>query len=1810
MLRAFVLLHEKCCLNSILFVFISFAFQTAYAQNATDRGVLKIYSRHIAHDNTLDRCSNTFSKPIFLSYNFEHGCLEHNTKDGLVVKQLEILADSAESLHLFFEVNKWPKDAILEVLNPQDSAQCWRYTANDIAANGQLMTFPIAGRRLWLRLLQKNNESTDLKIFRVDLGFKNLPKLFAELRGVAGFGDAASCNKNVNCAPYSVDYALAKRSTALMMTSSLAGSGFCTGALINNSQQNKKQLFLTANHCSFGATEGSFVPWLFLFNYEALGCTSPPTDPYAPTSDKITGATVRVVNAATDVMLLELSTTIPSAFQVVYSGWTRTDKRPAQAVLIHHAQGDLKKISVSDNQISSSVFGGEAHSGESHWRTAWAEGITEGASSGAPFIDSENKIRGWLEGGTSSCTVASQPDYMRKLSKAWSFLQPWLAPCNPDIQSIDALDPAFVPTSEPHTGRFNGTSDVILDPSSSSLTKNISIEGWVNPEILTDTQTVFSWGSEAFEAATMRVLPSGFVEYAEFSGGLWRSVISSKRIRTWKWAHLAVVKIEKTAQIFIDGQADNSALLDTLTGALTTAHIGAEMRADGSFKHFFKGLIDELRVWKAIRTEAQIRAAMHEHLVPPIWGMVRLWRADEGAGLHVADLTDNSAGATLPRADMWIDLAPVSVSINGKDSLCASETSSYKAILEGCEPIRTDARLVFDWTVSNGIIIAGQGTDSVVVQWGVGGEGRLALRARHSNHFLTAQASTFWVYLATPPTLPPILAQGSLPIACGDSAKLFVNLPATAYHIKNIAFANLALTSPTLLVVPDSQWTSPLPIGFNFSVFGQTYNQLRVGADGLVNLGTAPLPLFLPAPSTLPTSLWPNTLLALAWNRLKPSHAGSIAYEVQGVAPFRQFLLQYDNVPLAEDLSKRIKAVLVLHESTNVLEFHLENIPNSSFQTTLGIQKENSTLFAAPASRNATIWPHIHHESWAFVPINSGFTWLDSGSPVLVRSVYDFQEGNFQYKYHEDKFCEDSSAVFFLPTDCFKPPVIDFPTFTTIADYSAVLGANVLSDKGLPILEKGIVWSTSTLPTVSSGTKVVVVPAGLGIFTTLISGLPPATLIHFRGFARNAAGISYTANQTFSTLPDTSPPAILSLSPTDNALEVSALTGFSISFDEKIQTSGSCSFQLYTGGGVLVEVFDVSSISGLETLNFSLSDTLLPFTSYYLLFDAGCITDLHGNTLPALSTTAWNFTTGALPLPPAVGIPPLPRPEYLTAKALSTSSIMLKWQDKASDEEGYRIFRRAEGVLVFTKIADLDALSGTCNYTDNSLVSNSAYIYYVEAYKATETATSNLAAETTFPDSPTILPIETVCSGQTAFLRVQGSTKAYKWYSNTGMALSMGGIPDSLFLLENLTKDSLVFVRALGKKYESVAVSASARVKILPEASILTDAVFRTCAAELLLEAAPVDGATYIWFRNDAFVFESTSPVLRINQSGSYSLKTVLNGCTATSVSKVFNLNYKPEAVILGSKNPADTLYLCEGQSIFAKNVKEGVYSWYKAGFLVANGIELPVPESGSYVLRVEQYGCVAYDTAFVICSNFPAVIRLETARSELCKGETGLLSCSFAKEASYTWYRNSKKIAETKLNELDVREAGIYEVELVLASSCKKRSRALSIRLNDPKLKLIQQSEFLHLRGADSIQIEQVKWFWNEEEQLLWASQHVIRPERSGKYAAFVKFKNGCEALFELKDVRILGMDGAKDLVGVFPNPTEGILNVHFSGQYAGVLDFELCDILGRSLLKKTVSIAQDDKIVLDISAFAKGVYSLKIRDNKWHKVVQIQLK
>ena len=274
------------------------------------------------------------------------------------------------------------------------------------------------------------------------------------------FGSASDCNVNINC-PEGADFQTEKKGVVRIIMVLEEGMGYCTGSLMNNTDEDGTPYVLSAFHCQSDYTP-MYDFYRFDFNFEGASCTNPTV---APSYESVLGATMVAGYADTDFHLFLLSQNVPIAFTPYFLGWNRDlSYRPPGCHMIHHPQGDIKKYSKENS--TAVIFNNTISwdndlitTPQSHFRIYVDIGAYEGGSSGCPMLDNDGYVVGQLHGGTPLCTNAEA--FLGRLSKSWegggtpeTRLKDWLDPTNTGLTQLDGLDPS---TLGGNTAEISGT---------------------------------------------------------------------------------------------------------------------------------------------------------------------------------------------------------------------------------------------------------------------------------------------------------------------------------------------------------------------------------------------------------------------------------------------------------------------------------------------------------------------------------------------------------------------------------------------------------------------------------------------------------------------------------------------------------------------------------------------------------------------------------------------------------------------------------------------------------------------------------------------------------------------------------------------------------------------------------------------------------------------------------------------------------------------------------------------------------------------------------------------------------------------------------------------------------------------------------------------------------------------------------------------------------------------------------------------------------------------------------------------------------
>ena len=195
-----------------------------------------------------------------------------------------------------------------------------------------------------------------------------------------------------------------------------------------------------------------------------------------------------------------------------------------------------------------------------------------------------------------------------------------------------------------------------------------------------------------------------------------------------------------------------------------------------------------------------------------------------------------------------------------------------------------------------------------------------------------------------------------------------------AYDISN-GYTYTVNTTGTFAPVPsagtpvtlgDDAITGLLPIGFNFTFFGNTYSDFVISSNGFISFD-AGVSQGCCQGEILPTNDAVNNVIAYHWNDLYPPGGGSITYETVGIAPSRRLLVTFTNQSHCCNTTGGNTAQIILYETLNVIEMHTTSATNDGSLATQGIENANGTVGYTTPGRNSTVWTTTN-DYVAFIP--------------------------------------------------------------------------------------------------------------------------------------------------------------------------------------------------------------------------------------------------------------------------------------------------------------------------------------------------------------------------------------------------------------------------------------------------------------------------------------------------------------------------------------------------------------------------------------------------------------------------------------------------------------------------------------------------------------------------------------------------------------------------------------------------------------------------------------------------------------------------
>ena len=405
--------------------------------------------------------------PFRFGYEFDVNYSTYNSgkwdvlPNGDRIWRIRFISRGAQTMNFMFDTYYMPKGGSVYLYSHDKKELLGAYTASENQENGVLGTWLIKGDDIYIEYYEPAQARGlgRLNIDKVVHGYRTFEDVYS-----AKLNESGDCQVDAKCDPNTgsttgVDWKSIRDKNMDAVARILMGGRVCTGTLVNNTNNDKKPYFLTANHClgvpivPDGNTSFDASSWAFGFkwytNTPDCATTAQTVGAYSP-AKILSGATVKANKESSDFALLLLNQIPPSDWNLYYAGWDNTDAisdANSSQLGIHHPKGDIMKLARNDHAPTKK----EVTIGSSQIQTweiqNWEYGKTSQGSSGSCLLDKNGRIIGSLTGGQGECSGTSPGTSMAvygRFGLSWNVgstpstrLKEWLDPTNSGQTTLD-----------------------------------------------------------------------------------------------------------------------------------------------------------------------------------------------------------------------------------------------------------------------------------------------------------------------------------------------------------------------------------------------------------------------------------------------------------------------------------------------------------------------------------------------------------------------------------------------------------------------------------------------------------------------------------------------------------------------------------------------------------------------------------------------------------------------------------------------------------------------------------------------------------------------------------------------------------------------------------------------------------------------------------------------------------------------------------------------------------------------------------------------------------------------------------------------------------------------------------------------------------------------------------------------------------------------------------------------------------------------------------------------------------------------------
>ena len=230
--------------------------------------------------------------------------------------------------------------------------------------------------------------------------------------------------------------------------------------------------------------------------------------------------------------------------------------------------------------------------------------------------------------------------------------------------------------------QLDGTNSYVeLPPGAFTNLDEVTVEGWVKWESFRNHSRFFDFklaGSSlwvqnfATDSTLLLFSPVGY----DWTRLQWPGILSLGR-----WIHLAATSGKDGLSLFVDGVPISTNIFPSQASFPSLGkenYLGrSNLKADQTNDTYFHGQMDEVRVWKGVRSETQIRETMAAHLTGREPGLIGLWNFDDPANPAKDSSTNRLDGKLIGQAQAVPQTLPLMVVGRITDAAGRALTNAY-----------------------------------------------------------------------------------------------------------------------------------------------------------------------------------------------------------------------------------------------------------------------------------------------------------------------------------------------------------------------------------------------------------------------------------------------------------------------------------------------------------------------------------------------------------------------------------------------------------------------------------------------------------------------------------------------------------------------------------------------------------------------------------------------------------------------------------------------------------------------------------------------------------------------------------------------------------------------------------------------------------------------------------------------------------------------------------------------------------------------------------------------------------------------------